>query len=245
MSITPDGPVLELTPSGVQRSGSLQDKAYAIIRRAIMQGDLEPNAQLSEPSLADQLGMSRTPIREALKRLEEAGLVRIVPRHGAIVTDISAEDIVQIYQLREALECYAIQFASEYGNTPELEDLISAIEQSAQWIQDGEIEKINEADVRLHQYIAQLSRNQMLIRLVDQLLDQIIRLRLMTPKVEGRLPDQAEEHLCIVRALQEGKTEEAQAALQFHLRNVRDTFLQLRLRLGRTSSSTFGSNEIG
>lgn len=243
MEATSGEAFLDLTPSDVERSRSLQDKAYVAIRSAILRHDLKPNNQLSEASLAEQLGMSRTPIREALKRLEEEGLVRIVPRHGAFVTEISAEDIVQMYQLREALECYAIQSASEYTNTSEFAALVNAIEQSRQWIEDGEIDKINATDVRLHRYIVQFTRNQLIIKLVDQLLDQIVRLRLMTPTVEGRLPEQAEEHLRIVRALEEGDIEGAQAALQCHLRNVRDTFLQLRLRLGRNSSMTLGSDE--
>jgi DNA-binding GntR family transcriptional regulator len=218
-----------LAPTTTPKTGSLKDKAYKAIREAIINYDLRPNARLSEAGLAEQLDMSRTPIREALKQLEEEGLVRIVPRHGAFVTDISTEDIVQIYQVREALECFAIQFISEQTDTSELDELISAFEQAEQWIEKGEIDKINEADVHLHRYIVRLPRNPLLVKLVDQLLNQVVRLRMMTPRIEGRLHEQAQEHLRIVYALKRGDVDEAVRAHQAHLRNVRSTFLQLRL----------------
>jgi DNA-binding GntR family transcriptional regulator len=210
---------------------SLKELAHSVIREAILRHELKPNTQLSEPQLAEQLGMSRTPIREALKSLEEEGLVQIVPRQGAFVTDISAVDIVAIYQLREALECFAVQFVPTHGDAVELERLLADVERSKQWIDDNETDKLNDLDVRLHRYIAQASHNRLLIRLVNQLLDQIIRLRLMTPTVQGRLYHQAEEQLRIVYALKAGDVEKARGALRDHLRNVRDTFLQIRLGL--------------
>ena len=231
MSVTSSEGVVELILSSAGRTESLKQKAYRTIRQAIVNSDLKPNTQLSEARLAEQLGMSRTPIREALKQLEEEGLIRIVPRHGAFVTDISAEDIIQIYQVREALECYAIQFILEHSDISELDDLAADFEQSFHWIENGETDRINDADIRLHRYIARLSRNDLLVKLVNQLLNQIIRLRLMTPGVEGRLQQQAEEHLLIVNALKRGDVEEARQALQRHLRNVRATFLQIRLGL--------------
>jgi DNA-binding GntR family transcriptional regulator len=234
-----------LRTARAEKAENLKDRACITIREAILSHELTPGTQLSEASLAEQLGMSRTPIREALKTLEEEGLVEVVPRQGAFVTDISAKDIVEIYQLREALECYAVQFVPTYGDAAELDELIADFELSPKWIKDNEIEKINEADVRLHRYIAHSSQNQMLIKLVDQLLGQIIRLRLMTPSVPGRLASQAQEHMRMVHALKAGDVEEARRELRDHLQNVRATFLRMHLGLETADEKMLGGNETG
>lgn len=207
----------------------LVDKAYSVLRNAIVCNDLKPGSPLSEGSLSERLGISRTPIREALKRLQDDSLVRIVPRRGAFVSDISAEDIVQIYQLREAVECYAIQFVPQYGDPAELDELVDEVERLPEWIKAGEIERVNDLDIRLHHYIAHASRNELLYRLVDQMLNQVIRMRNMTPTIPGRLEQQANEHRQIVSALKAGNAEAAREALRNHLRQVRDTAVQLRL----------------
>jgi DNA-binding GntR family transcriptional regulator len=209
----------------------LVDNVYDTIKSAILRNELKPGTALSESTLAEQLGTSRTPIREALKRLEKEDLVQIVPRRGVFVTDVSLEDIVATYQLREALECYAMQFVPKYGDQSELDRLIADFDQAAQWIEAGQIDKVNEADTRLHRFIAQSTRNRLIIKLVDQLLGHVIRLRAMTPTVSGRLARQLQEHLCIVHALKDGNVEEATEALRDHLQMVRDTHVQIRLRM--------------
>lgn len=209
----------------------LVDTAYSAIRQAIVRNELKPGSSLSEGSLSEQLGISRTPIRAALKRLEEESLVRIVPRRGAFVTDVSAEDIVQMYQLREALECYAVQFVPLYGDPAELEQLAVQVEQVHGWIREGDIERVNEFDIHMHRYIACASRNPMLCKLIDKLLSQVIRLRNMTPTVPGRLERQADEQLGIVRALKAGDVATAREELRTHLQTVRDTAVQIRLRM--------------
>lgn len=231
-----------LPSTRVNQTEFLVDKAYEVVRAAILRNDLKPGDQLSEASLSEQIGISRTPIREALKRLEQEGMIEIVPRRGAFVTGISVEDITEIYQLREALECYAIQFVPEYGDPVELDRLIADFEQSFQWIESGEIDKVNDADGRLHRYIAHSSRNRRLIETVDQLLSQVVRLRSMTATVPGRLMHQAEEHLQIVHALKAGNVDEAREGLRTHLRSVLNTHLQIRLRL--RTEKTHGNDLI-
>jgi DNA-binding GntR family transcriptional regulator len=209
----------------------LVKRAYATIHDAIETNELPPGTPISEGSLSAQLGISRTPIREALKRLEHEGMVRIVPRRGAFVTDIPAEKIVELYGLREALECYAVQFVPQNGDPAELEQLIDEYDQSAQWLRDGEIDRINDMDLRLHRFISGASRNQMLVQEVGELLSQVTRLRRLTPSVPGRLEKQWEEHGRILHALQVGDTAAARDAVRDHLRAVRDTALQMRLHM--------------
>ena len=220
-----------LVVAGLEQPEFLVDKAHDAIQSAILRNELKPGTLISEGALSKQLGISRTPIREALKRLQEHGFVRIMPHRGAFITNVSAENIVEMYQLREALECYAIQFVPQYGDPAELEKLVGDFEQSAKWVETGDVDKVNDADTRLHRYIASASRNRPLIKLVDQLLGQVTRLRAMTPTVPGRLATQVQEHLRIVYALKAANVEEARRALRDHLQTVRDTALQFRLRV--------------
>jgi DNA-binding GntR family transcriptional regulator len=209
----------------------LVDSAYETIREAILNNKFKPGMVLSEADLSRQLGISRTPTREALKRLEDQNLVRIIPRKGAFVTDLTVEMIHEIYQVREALECFALSFIPQYGDPDELDRIFKDVMDSNVWIRNNEIEKINDLDIHLHEYIVRSSHNQLLVKMVNQLLDQIIRLRRMTPNFPGRLEEQREEHIKIVTALKEGDVAEAQKNLSLHLRNVADTALQIRLKM--------------
>ncbi len=209
----------------------LVDSAYETIREAILNNKFTPGMVLSEADLSRQLGISRTPTREALKRLEDQNLVRIVPRKGAFVTDMTIEMIHEIYQVREALECFALSFIPQYGDPDELNRIYEDVMHSDEWIRNDENEKINDLDIRLHEYIVRSSHNQLLVKMVDQLLDQIIRLRRMTPNFPGRLEEQREEHIRIVTALKAGDVAEAKKNLCIHLRKVADTALQIRLKM--------------
>ena len=146
-----------VTLSGVgEESQSLTVKAYEALRDAILRNELGPGTLLSENSLAEQLHVSRTPVRAALKRLQEEGFVRIMPRRGVLVRNISAEDIVELYQMREALECYAMEFVPQYGDPDELAQLTAGLEQSVQWAETGAVHKINEVDTCLHRFVAKV-----------------------------------------------------------------------------------------
>ena len=219
-----------LMPATLENQECLVDVAYDTLHRAIVCNELKPGTALSEGALSEQLGISRTPIREALKKLEDEGLVRIVPRRGAFVTDLSAEDVVAIYQLREALECYAVQFVPAYGDPAVLDGLAAEVAQGPAWLESNDVDRINDLDIRLHRFVAQSSHNLLIVRLVDQLLHQVQRLRYMTPSVPGRLVQQMEEHRRIIAGLKSGDVDKAQEALREHLQAVRDTAVQIRLR---------------
>jgi DNA-binding GntR family transcriptional regulator len=209
----------------------LVDTAYQVIREAILSNELKPGTLLSENELSRQIGISRTPTREALRRLGDQDLVSIVPRIGAFVTDLSVEKINEIYQLREALECFAIEFVPKYGDLEELDQILRDVMRSSEWIKSGDVDKINDLDIHIHEYVAKSSHNEMLKKMVDQLLNQIMRLRRMTPNFPGRLDEQREEHIRMITALKEGKIEIAREQLRNHLRKVAETAIQIRLKM--------------
>lgn len=210
-------------------SESLVDLAYKTIREAIVANELKPGEPLSEPKLAEQIGVSRTPIREAIKQLEAEGLVRVVPWRGTFVMDITAADIVAMYGLREALECYAVRFVPENHDAAELDRLCSDVDKSLEWIAAGAIDRVDELDERMHRFIAAASRNPRICELIEQLLREVKRFRRLMPALPGRLEEQAREHQRIVRALQAGKVDQAKEELRRHLRAVRDASVKICL----------------
>jgi DNA-binding GntR family transcriptional regulator len=225
----------KLSSSDKKDDQFLVDTAYQMIREAILSNEFKPGTILSENDLSRQIGISRTPTREALKRLGEQNLVNIIPRKGAFVTDLSVETIHEVYQVREALECFAIEFVPKYGDPIELNQIFDDVKRSDNWIKSGDIGKINDLDIHIHEYIAKSSHNQLLVKMVDQLLDQIVRLRRMTPNFPGRIEEQREEHLNMVKALKEGNVEEARERLRHHLRKVAETAIQIRLKMWQRS----------
>jgi DNA-binding GntR family transcriptional regulator len=213
------------------KNGYLVDSAFNAIRDAILNNLLKPGAGLSEGDLAKQLGISRTPIREALKRLEEDGLVQIVPRKGAFVTEVTIEAIVEVFQLREALECYAVEFVPQYGDMDELTRLEVDIEQTARFVQENNREKLHEIDEDLHLFIARSARNDTLYKLNKRFLQLGSRFRFVSPTTLERFIEIESEHLAITRALKAGDIPTAKAALATHLRKSGNHVIQARLRL--------------
>jgi DNA-binding GntR family transcriptional regulator len=209
----------------------LVDTAYKAILEAILDNELKPNAALSEPMLAKSLGISRTPTREAIKRLEEQGFVYIIPRRGAFVAEVKIQTVVEIYHIRELMECYAVEFVPQYGDPRELEELIKDVEASDFLIREGKLEEANQLDLRLHRYITHASQNKTLIELVDRYLLQTSLIRYRTPKLkEDRFLEMKQEHLSILYALRNQDIPAAQQALRHHFKTVCDGLVKdLRL----------------
>ena len=222
---------LEVTADKETKNGYLVDNAFNAIREAILTNQLKPGTGLSEGDLSKQLGISRTPTREALKRLEEDGLVQIVPRKGAFVTDVTIETIVEVFQLREALECYAVEFVPQYGDVDELARLERDIEKTAEYVQENNRVKLHEMDEGLHLFIARSAHNDTLYKLNKRFLQQGSRMRFVTPTTLERFTEIQNEHLDIVTALKTGDIASAKQALANHLRKSCNHVIQARLRL--------------
>ena len=216
---------------GVENADLIVDRAYDLIRDGIINLEFKPGVFLTENMLAERFDLNRTPIREALKRLEEHSYIQIVPRKGALVVDLSAEKIVEIYQLREALECFAIRFVPQYGDREELKRLGEQAKKLEEWIENNKLDKINSFDNSLHSFIVKSTGNKQIMKIVDQLLKQITRLRNMTPLVPGRLSQQAKEQREIIAALEVDNVDEAADFLRNHLKNVMDNSIKIRMNL--------------
>ena len=142
----------------------LRDVVSEALRQAIKEGILKPGERLMEIQLADELGVSRTPIREAIRKLELEGFVVMIPRRGTYVADISLKDVVQVFEIRSALEELAAGLAAERITPDELEELERILVEINEYIDRDEFDKIVDTDIRFHGVLYRASRNN---RLVD------------------------------------------------------------------------------
>lgn len=201
---------------------SLNQKAYAEIRRRILNGELSTETPLSEYQLAEELALSRTPVREAIKRLEREGLVHSIPNRGTFVAELTASDISEIYQVREQLEGFAARIAAEKmseDNIKKLEEEISLLNILAS---EGRLVEIVDSDIRLHKHIIASTQNSRLIELLGTLDDQMHRVRALFPHSSQWLDATLADHTNIVNAIKARDAEAAEKAMKAHLRSARE-----------------------
>ena len=137
----------------------LRDVVFNTLRQAILKGELKPGERLMEIALADKLGVSRTPIREALRKLEQEGLVVMIPRRGAQVADITEKDLNDVLEVRIALENLSIEKACKRMTDEQIKKLGLAAREFERTIAEDNLVKLAEADVAFHEIIYQAADN--------------------------------------------------------------------------------------
>ena len=181
----------------------LRDVVFKTLREAILRGDLKPGERLMELQLAAKLGVSRTPIREAIRMLQQEGLAVTIPRRGAEVAAMTEKDMEDVLQVREAFEILAVQLASEKitkEQIAELEERLKAFEQA---VETAEVKQIAQSDIDFHDLIYTAAENPRLVVLLNNLREQIYRYRVEYLKDEKNYPRLIEEHRQIMQGLKE------------------------------------------
>lgn len=194
----------------------LRDIVFESLREAIMGGALKPGERLMETQLAEELGVSRTPVREAIRKLELEKFVVMIPRKGAYVAGVSLKDISEVFEIRSALEGLAANLAAERITDDELEQM----ERVLFYRSDDEavdLEQLVKSDTDFHALVYQASRNERLIHILANLREQIQRFRATSLAVPGRMKLAVDEHRMIVEALRNHNSEEAQALAIAHI----------------------------
>jgi len=214
------------TATKIERPKSLTDMAVERIRAAIVQGKHGLGGQISEAALALELGISKTPVREALLRLRADGLVDIHPQRGTFVFRVGAEDVVQICRFREILEPAALA----EGLAADREGLIAALEENLRAMKAAQraadARALPELDAEFHGIIMQRSNNTYLrdaYRLIEH---KIHALRWRLPANNEHIEHCQANHAIIVKQLREGKLAQAQTILKRHIRDTQDAYLQ-------------------
>lgn len=214
-----------LAPIKLDSYQPLREVVCETLRQAIRTGVLKPGERLMEIQLADELGVSRTPVREAIRKLELEGYVIMMPRRGTYVANLSIRDVNEVFEIRTSLDSLASGLAAERITDEELERLERLLVSIGDGIENNDMDKIVEADTQFHDLLYQASRNARLVGIIYNLREQLTRFRTTSMAYPGRLKETLEEHSRIVEAIAEGNVELAQKAAEDHMEKSEHTLL--------------------
>jgi len=203
----------------------LRDVVFNTLRRAILRGELLPGERLMEIQLAQRLGVSRTPVREAIRKLELEGLVTMIPRKGAEVAKITVSDLKDVLEVRIALEELAVKDACENITEEQLAALRSANEEFRQVLQEGDLMTCGQADIKFHEIIYGATNNRRLLQMLSNIREQMYRYRMEYLKDHSKHEALVREHEAICQALQEHDREKAGEAIRVHIENQKESII--------------------
>ncbi|GBD15427.1 HTH-type transcriptional repressor RspR [bacterium HR26] len=193
------------------------DEAYERLKRAIVRGRLPPGVRLRESELAARLGVSRTPVREALRRLAVEGLVRLQPGRTAVVADLDPAALRDLYSVRAVLEGMAARDAAHHAAPPVLGLLGGIIAQMAEALERGDDEQLEALNAQFHLALAQASGNRYLMRLLMEMEPQVERFRFVALRDPARRKRSYEEHFAIYAAVRDHDADRAEQAARHHV----------------------------
>ncbi len=205
----------------------LGEVVYETLREAIIRQILKPGERLMEQELAEEMGVSRTPVREALRKLELEGYVVMIPRKGAYVAGLSIKDINNVFEIRSALETLAAELAASRATQEEIEEMERNLVMEAAHFETGDLLKTIEVDTRFHELIYHASKNNRLQNMLKDLRDQVQRFRTTTLAAPGRMKFALDEHRRIVEAIAAGNVQEAKLAIREHIENAESALLEI------------------
>ena len=197
----------------------LRDVVFNTLREAILRGELKPGERLMEIQLANKLGVRRTPIREAIRKLELEGLVLMIPRKGAEVAQITEKSLRDVLEVRRALENLAVQLACLRMSPQTLADLKAAARAFEEILGGEDVTAVAEADVAFHDVIYMATDNQRLISLLNNLREQMYRYRVEYLKKKECHKQLLWEHQEIIRAIEAGEIDVATKITEQHIDN--------------------------
>lgn len=207
------------------KSPSLEEMVYSRLEEEILTGELVCGTALGEIALAKRLGVSRTPIRGALHRLAEEGLVEISPNRGATVIGINVDDLIDIYKIRERLEGLASSLAAKRITPEEISRLTEAVDLADFYISRNDTEHIKELDTVFHSIIYRASGSRFLARTLSELHRKIKSYRKRSLAVPGRLGKSESEHREILEAIKAGDADMADKLTSRHVQRALDNML--------------------
>jgi DNA-binding GntR family transcriptional regulator len=206
--------------SSIPRAGSRGDFVYESLRDAISDGRIASGARVREEEVARSLGVSRTPVREALQRLQQRGILILGPGRGLMVAQLSHEQIIELYAMREILEGSAARFAARHATAAEIANLYDLQEQ----LRTAEDDMLHiTLNRRFHQAIYEAAHNRYLMQTLESLNDSFVLLRSSTFRLPHRGRNSDEERRRIIEAIEKRDPELAEKAAREHIRQAQRT----------------------
>lgn len=211
----------------VEMAGNISrgEVAYRRLKEAIQIGNLQPGTRVREVEIAERFGISRTPAREAIRRLESEGLISFVPRYGAVISKLDHQETMELYDLREILEGSAARFAARHASAAEIEELEELISSEPSLADNPD--QLADLNRVFHAALYRAAHNRFLERALLGLRDSMALLGGTSLRVQGRQQTAHDEHLAIVSAIADRNPEDAEKAAQTHIRNAQRARLKL------------------
>lgn len=210
----------------IQNHKPLREMVYEELKMQILKGTIVPGTRLMEVDLADEMGVSRTPIREAIRKLEKEGLVTIEPRRGAYASQISTKDMVEILEVRQNMEGLAAAFAAARITPEQLKELKQVSENYNNAVIEGNMENMIKYDTRFHRIIVESCKNKVLVTMIEQLQELVLRFRYIYYDNFRRAENMPSEHKVILEAIEKGDTETAREAADIHIDRLKQLIIK-------------------
>ncbi len=204
----------------------LRDVVFNTLRQGILTGELKPGERLMEIHLANKLGVSRTPIREAIRKLELEGLVTMIPRRGAEVAQITEKSLKDVMEVRRALDALSVELACDRINDEELAALGKACESFEKAVSTGDPKKIAQADVEFHNIIVKAAGNTRLVQLINNLSEQMYRYRFEYIKDVSTHEQLIAEHRILSDCIRNKDKATAAKTAKLHIDNQENAIMQ-------------------
>lgn len=198
----------------------LKAKAYDAIKDAILTLKLEPGTPIVETDLAEQLGISKTPVRDALQELEREGFVARVLFKGTVVTDVTPKDVTEVFQLRAVLEGLAARIAAPLLSEGELDRIDEILTAAESALARGDLSLCSQYGQKLHLTIIEKTNNERLGQIIGNLDDHVQRFRIVSDRIHGRLNKSVVEHRRVLEGLRRRDPAAAEQAMRDHLFSV-------------------------
>ncbi len=209
---------------------SLHPQVYQVLRHAVLTGELQPGERMVERKLAKQLGVSRTPVREAIRKLELEGLVKHVPNKGVVVTRMSSKDAWDIYNIRAVLEGLAARLASKSITSEEVERLEVLVQKMEQAVNANELDQLNDLHIEFNDVIYKSAGSPRLHQMISNLVDYTVVFTKVGYCVPGRSREATDEHKELFEAIKRGDGAEAERIGRKHIeRSCNAYFIQQAL----------------
>ena len=205
---------------------SLRGRVFSKIRADILSGKYKDHEELKEVAIGEELGVSRTPVREAFRQFELEGLIQIVPNKGAYVTGITAKDVQDIYMIRSLLEGLCARWATEHITKEQLEELEENVYLADFHAAKGHLDQMAELDNHFHHILYEACDSKQLARLLVDFHEYVLRVRKKTLSNGGRGKISNDEHRQIMEAIKEKDGEKADALAHEHIINAYDNMVK-------------------
>lgn len=216
----------KLTKVNLNDYKPLREVIFNTLREAIIVGELKPGERLMEVQLADKMGVSRTPVREAIRKLELEGLVEMLPRKGAHVADLSVKDIMDVLEVRATLDGLATRLSASRITDEEIKELRHLLAQFINYVEKDNLQGSIKKDVEFHDIIYRSSRNEKLIQISNNLREQVQRFRVIYIKDYSSSRELIREHTEILEAIASRDPVAAMDCAQRHIKNQEETIIR-------------------